>query len=61
MVSMYSGTDGKVNVFSFRTDNNKWEKGNQALPNKINNATKHIGVCEKHWPTGLEIIPNERQ
>lgn len=41
--------------------NAKYEKEDQGLPNTLNNVTKHIGVCAKHWPTGHEIIPKQRQ
>ena len=49
--SMYSGTDEKDMLLSFLKDNDKCDRWIRALPNKINNFTKHTGVCEKNWAT----------
>ena len=44
----------KVTVYSFPTDKEEWERWVNALPNKIEKATKYMGVCADHWPKGFD-------
>ena len=41
---MFCGTDEKVTLFSFPTDNDECVKWIRGFPNIINNVTKFMGV-----------------
>lgn len=42
--------DKKVSVFKFPKDEKKRQEWINALPNKFEKVTEHMGVCELHWP-----------
>ena len=48
--SNYDSTEEKVCVYGFPNEEAEREKWIKALPNKISNITRNIGICVKHWP-----------
>ena len=52
--SGYKDEKSDYRVLSFPTDAKERSRWLSSLPNRIENATQNMGICERHWPVVYE-------
>ena len=56
--SGYKGEKSYYRVLSFPTDAEERSRWLNSLPNRIDNATQNMGICERHWQVVYEFKRN---
>ena len=54
--SNYESQDVKIKTFRFPTDEKSKQAWYNALPNKMENITRNMVVCIKHWPANFRTV-----